>query len=335
MFKRFFLPLIIVLTLGSLSLLQASNLTGMPDTSKGPVVVNVSMLLLNVNEIKGASQKFNADVFFRLEWQDDRLAHSNKDLQRKKLDEIWYPNMQFANEISLRSSLPRIANVSSDGHVVYIQRMIGDFSQVLNLSEFPFDKQTFELLLVNIGGVDKDKIKIKPLNDQAGFLADNFSLPDWHVLSHTLNAVIYKPSKVMPGNPAVSFKFVVKRKIGFYWLHIILPLIFIVIMSMNVFWIPTKQAAVQIGLATTSMLTLIAYRFSIAGTIPPVSYLTKLDTFVLISTILVFFALIQALVTAQMADKGKEELAMKFDLISRFLVPFIFLITILYVLVLP
>jgi len=332
--KRFFLQLIVVCTLGSNSLLQASSLTSIPNTSKGPVVVNVSMLLLNVNEIEDASQNFNADVFFKLEWQDDRLVHSDKDVQRKKLDEIWYPNMQFANEISLRSSLPRIASVSSSGHVVYIQRMIGDFSQVLNLSEFPFDTPTFELLLVNIGGVDKDKIKIKPLSDQAGFLADNLSLPDWHVLGHTFDAVIYKPSKVMPGNYAVSFKFIVKRKIGYYWLHIILPLIFIVIMSMNVFWIPPKQAAVQIGLATTSMLTLIAYRFSIAGTIPPISYLTRLDTFVLISTILVFFALMQALVTAQMADKGKEKLAIKIDLISRFLVPFIFLITILYVLVL-
>ncbi|WP_415407285.1 hypothetical protein ACLHDG_01795 [Sulfurovum sp. CS9] len=335
MLKKTFFTLILLYSLGSISLLQASKLTSNPGTIDDPVVVNVTMLLLNVNEIESASQSFNANVFFQLEWQDDRLTHSGKDMQKYKLDDIWHPNMTFANETHLRRTFPRIAHVSPSGHVVFIQRVVGDFSQALNLSEFPFDTQTFEILLVSVGEYEEKKIIIKPLNDHAGDLADTFSLADWDVVNHTFEALIYQPFKLMNGDPAVSFQFTVNRKIGYYWLHAILPLVFIVIMSMLIFWVPPTQAGVQIGVSTTSMLTLVAYRFAIASSIPRVSYLTRLDTFILISTILVFFTLIHSLLTAQLVDKGRENLAIKLDRTSRFLFPLIFIFSIVYLLILP
>jgi len=334
MLKKLFFPLVFLCTIGFTSELPAAVLTSVPDTNDGPVVVNVSMLLADINEIDGASQSFNANVFLRIEWQDDRLAHNGKDMQKRKLDDIWYPNVQFANETWLRRSLSRIVRVSPDGHVTFVQRVVGDFSQKLNLSEFPFDVQTFNILLVGIGP-DKDKIKIKPLNDHAGRIADNFSLPDWTVIEHSFDAEMYKPSEITPGYPAVNFTFTVKRKIGYYWLHIIMPLIFIVMMSMMIFWIPVQQSAVQISISTTSMLTLIAYRFAISHAIPPLSYLTRLDNFILISTLLVFFSLVHSLITTKLAHRRKEKLAIKIDWINRFLFPIIFAYTIIYVLVLP
>jgi len=331
MLKKLFSPLVFLFTIGFTSQLPAIELTSLPNTTDESVVVNVSMLLADVNEIDGASQSFNANVFVRIQWQDDRLAHDGKGMRKRKLDDIWYPDMQFANETWLRRSLPRVVRVSPDGYVTFVQRAVGDFSQGLNLSEFPFDVQTFNLLLIGIG-TDDDKIKIKPLN---GYMADSFSLPDWTVIGHTFEGMMYKPTEITDEYPAVSFKFTVERKMGYYWLHIILPLIFIVVMSMMIFWIPVQQSAVQIGISTTSMLTLIAYRFAISDSIPHVSYLTRLDTFILISTLLVFFALLHSLITTQLAYRGKEKLAVKLDIINGFLFPVIFAYTIIYLLVLP
>ena len=47
----------------------------------------------------------------------------------------------------------------------------------------------------------------------------------------------------------------------------------------------------------TSMLTLIAYRFAIDSQLPPLPYMTRLDVFILTSTLLVFFSLIEVVVT--------------------------------------
>ena len=323
------------ITILSTSFCEESSITSPPDTTNGPVIVNVTMKLLDINEIDGASQSFNANVFFELEWVDRRLVHKGKDERKVKLDEIWHPNMEFANETFLRRTFPRIAYVSPEGKVTFFQRMVGDFSQALTLNEFPFDVQTIELVLVAVDMIHRNYIQVKPLHDEAGYMGKNFSLPDWDIVGHSFTPLVYKPISTAVGDSAVSFKVIVKRKLGYYWLHIILPLIFIVIMSMTIFWIPPHQQGVQIGISTTSMLTLIAYKFSISGSIPAVSYLTRLDTFILVSTVLVFFALIHSIVTAQMVDKGREKLAIKLDWINRFLFPAAFLYTVLYILIIP
>ena len=45
------------------------------------------------------------------------------------------------------------------------------------------------------------------------------------------------------------------------------------------------------------MLTLIAYRFLLGGVLPPLSYLTRMDHFLLASTFLVLVAIIQVAAT--------------------------------------
>jgi hypothetical protein len=45
------------------------------------------------------------------------------------------------------------------------------------------------------------------------------------------------------------------------------------------------------------MLTLIAYRFAVDSQLPRLPYMTRLDAFILTSTLLVFFSLIEVLIT--------------------------------------
>ncbi len=52
------------------------------------------------------------------------------------------------------------------------------------------------------------------------------------------------------------------------------------------------------------MLTLIAYRFLLGGMLPRISYLTRLDYFLLGSTVLVFLALVEAACTSRLATSA-------------------------------
>ena len=61
------------------------------------------------------------------------------------------------------------------------------------------------------------------------------------------------------------------------------------------------------------MLTLIAYHFALSGFLPRISYLTRADSFLLWSLILVFTALMEATATAALVNFGKEALALKMD----------------------
>jgi hypothetical protein len=123
------------------------------------------------------------------------------------------------------------------------------------------------------------------------------------------------------------------RQASHYVLKIILPLVLIVAMSWIVFWIDPNETGTQIGVATTSMLTLIAYRFMVGGMTPTVPYLTRMDFFILGSTILVFVALIQAVVTSVMATKGNIRAARRVDLYFRAIGPAAFVIIVVWSLI--
>src|SRR4029077_14072485 len=76
-------------------------------------------------------------------------------------------------------------------------------------------------------------------------------------------------------------------------------LLLIVMMSSTGFWIHPTKGGPEISVAVTSMLTLIAYRFAIGSEVPKLPYLTRLDAFILASSLLVFLSLIEVMLTTK------------------------------------
>ena len=96
-------------------------------------------------------------------------------------------------------------------------------------------------------------------------------------------------------------------------------------MSWLVFWIDPSLVASQISVSVTAMLTMIAYRFALAGLLPRLTFLTSLDYFVLVSTIAVFMSLIEVIYTAYLSTNGQLEQARSMDRKARLLVPLIYI----------
>ncbi|MBW1744641.1 MAG: hypothetical protein JRJ47_14630, partial [Deltaproteobacteria bacterium] len=131
--------------------------------------------------------------------------------------------------------------------------------------------------------------------DWVSGIAERLSVPDWDILGWTTEG---GPFSLSPKGEAplagFAFSFEGERKSGYFIIKVIIPLILIVAMSWIVFWIDPKESGVGISVAITTMLTLIAYRFAVGAEVPRVSYLTRLDYFILGSTILVYATLIEA-----------------------------------------
>jgi cadmium resistance protein CadD (predicted permease) len=98
-------------------------------------------------------------------------------------------------------------------------------------------------------------------------------------------------------------------------------------MSWTVFWIQPSETGPQISVAITSMLTLIAYRFAIDSQLPRLPYMTRLDVFILTSTCLVFFSLIEVLITTILESNRQAERAKNIDRYCRIIFPVIFITT--------
>jgi len=303
-----------------------------PEAEKGPTKVYGGMWLIDIDSIDSSAQNFVANVFVIFRWKDPRLADPAGRKRVYEAEQVWTPSVQIANEIGIvRRTFPEVVEVDPDGMVTYRQRFVGPFSQPLNLNAFPFDTQTFRLHIVSPGNSPED---VQFLRDskwidsglpKAAGIADDISLPDWRVISYD---TVDEPYVVGPKVQAAgfAFDFTAKRDKWHYIWKVIMPLLLIVMMSWSVFWIDPSNAGTQIAVATTSMLTLIAYRFAVDTQVPKVPYMTKMDQFIVMGTILVFLTLMQVVLTARLAQVGKNKLAKRIDRISRWVFPVAFVV---------
>lgn len=314
----------------------ASPLLERPDGARGPTRVAVALWLVDVERVDSATQSFTANVLVSLRWRDRRLADPDAPQERTyDLTEVWSPGLMFANAgVTVRPTLPEVVHVDPDGVVTYRQRMVGTFLQPLLLRDFPFDRQVLRLHLVSptsraseLELVADETWTDTGLKDAVG-LAPELSLPDWRVVDWRAGEADYE---LTPRWRAAGYEveLTVARAARYYVLKVLLPLLLIVLMSWSVFWLdPATSTGIQIGVSTTSMLTLIAYRFTIDTHVPRVPYLTRLDAFVLVSTVLVFLTLVVTIVTARLHLHGRDAAAKALDRACRYAFPLLLAVTV-------
>jgi len=297
-----------------------------PGSDEVPTPVDVLIFVLDLDEVQTADQSFVANVFLEYRWHDPRLVHQDKTERVKPLNDVWNPRLFMINQQRVLKTFPEVVSIAPNGDVTYRQRLWGTFSQPLELADFPFDQQKFVLQLAAVG-YRPNELDLRPDPKGRMGIAEQLSVTDWELLDWQAVAAPYVP---IPGKdiivPAFSFSFEAQRKVEYFVVKVILPLILIVAMSWIVFWIDPKESGIQISVAITSMLTLIAYRFAVGADLPKVSYLTRLDFFILSATVLVFASLIEVIVTSTLATQEKLGLARKLDNWSRLLFPAIFII---------
>ena len=304
-----------------------------PEEGWEPTKVNFFVFVLDIDKIDDAAQKFTVNVFVRLFWKDKRLVHDGS-VKTIPLTEVWNPDVIIANKAGvMQKAMPEVVRVAPDGTVKYMQRYTGPLSQPLKLAHFPFDQHRFTIRFVSPGSTPQEVqfVPAPPMEDIGdpqtigGAIYHELSVPDWKITEYTAKTHPYNPV----GNIEVAgfvFEFTAKRYALYYLWQVIIPLVFIVIMSWGAFYIDPTNVGAQIGVATSSMLTLIAYRFMLGNLIPRLPYMTRLDYFTLGSTTLVFLTLMEVIITTSLAIRANEKIARRIDYWCRFAFPAAFIL---------
>ena len=304
-----------------------------PSEDGQPTKIYVSIYILDLGSVDTANQSFIANIYFIYKWHDPRLVHKGPGSIIRPLREVWNPRIQIANQQKVFPTFPEEVSISPTGEVAYFQRVWGTFSQPLQLRNFPFDKQFINTKIVAVQ-YTRDEIQLIANPQFSSGIADKVSVTDWKIGEWKTNIAPFQPSPDAITISAFELSISIERRIDYYIINIIIPLFLIVAMSWVVFWIEPKQSSgTKISLAATCMLTLIAYRFAIGASIPKLSYLTRLDEFILWSTVLIFATLIEAAYTAPYEKYGKFDLALRIDKWCRWIFPSIFILVALMTLV--
>ena len=305
--------------------------TTRPDAAGAPVRVRVSFYILDIEAIDDARQSLTIDFVIGLRWEDPRLGEISRNAGipcRFALDAVWNPAVQIFNQRRVWARLPAQVQATADGEVAYTQRYYGTLASPLSLQDFPFDLQSLPINVVSF--LENTEVALV-FNEHNTGRDDVFSVAGWTVGKADVNVYDYRVVSAHKGDlkryySRLDYVFEATRDVSFYSWKVVLPLVLIVVMSWAVFFIEAGQIGPRLGVATTSILTLIAFLFSLRGIIPPVSYLTRMDYFVYGSLALVFAAHLEALTTSNLALKGQQAVALRADRWARVLWPVCFLV---------
>jgi hypothetical protein len=324
--------LLIVLSFCLLSLnVFASDKNKELDESIVPTKVSVGLFVFDISRIDNAQQTFSVDFRIELCWTDPYFQPFSGNLRRYSLNNVWHPSINFLNARNIEKQLDEFVEIDANANARMSQRYQGEFSSHLNLEDFPFDQQELNILLISNYGPDILNFQI---DENITGSVTQFSIAEWSIKPMVTKI---ETLKLSPRDTAqirklasVNFIFPAERHIGYYIWKIFTPLGLIVLMSMAAFWINPAELGAQMTVSTASVITLIAFQFNLGYLLPPVSYLTRMDDYVLGSTILVFLALAESVYSSRMAAKKKYSKAKKFDRWARRIFPLLFLFVIIY-----
>ncbi len=298
-----------------------------PDPRGTATEVRLGIFVMDVAEIDDASQTFEVDFFVFRRWKDSRLAFAapegSEAVQVLPLAEVWHPEVIVLNGRSLRATLPEEVRVDPDGTVLQRQRYHGTLASPLDLRSFPFDRQT---LFIRVASLQQaENIVLLPDPKRTGRMS-RFSIAGWDVELEQMTSGAFEPIEGERRLARATLPLIAGRDVGYYVWKLFVPLGLIVFMAWTVFLIGHDQMGPRIGISTAAIFTLIAFQFSLGRVLPPISYLTRADQFVLGSSVLMYLALAETIFTGKLNVGGKPDVARRIDRHARWVYPTLFLL---------
>ena len=306
-----------------------------------PIIVKVDLEIEDIHKISGKNLDFHTSYSFWAHWKDPKIIKELKILgeytEKKKplylcdyspkeiigeKRKIFDPVVEFFNlkeKPNFESGLQDWVEVFSDGTVQSRIRDTRIFKAKFNFRKFPFDDQIlpFEIwsefpnTMVKI--IAEEPIMSEYKENLYSFaLDDGISIPGWRLVGVDYENSVYTSNDGFEYS-GLSIFLNVERQSSYYLFKIILPIIFILIISWSVFWVRGSQLEAKVNVTIVCLLSLIAYNFIIDEDLPKLAYLTFLDVFILLSyfytgiaTILCVYSFVNKLSTG--ADISKVDI---------------------------
>jgi hypothetical protein len=111
----------------------------------------VTIHLLDLLRIDDAEQTAFVDFALWVSWHDESLASPGAPTRFFKPTEIWVPNLQIMNSLTLTNRRVDVVEVDESGNAYYRRRLVGTISIPRDLTDFPVDEHQLRIPIVAAG----------------------------------------------------------------------------------------------------------------------------------------------------------------------------------------
>jgi neurotransmitter-gated ion-channel len=296
-----------------------------PPNAGRPLEVLVGIHITNVAQIDEVLERFQIRGTLFARWRDDRLAgklgQAIDPVRVFKPGEIWQPELEMVNAVTPRESHDITMTVDPGGSVDYAEGFSANLSTPFSLERFPFDSQSLLTVIRPLRSAYQNLVLVADSGRSEIGQEPWVSLVQWRLGDLTASTRSATTIKGYAPLPEIDFNLRVRRKYFFYIWKVFLPLLVMVIISWSTFWVQITDQYSQITIALTTILTVIAFAFSISQTLPKVPYLTLIDAFFLTSYLFVFLAILELIMIHNLLVAQRERTAKRIRYRSRWLFP--------------
>lgn len=304
---------------------------------KIPTRVLIGIKLLQIFQIDQASEeipKLRAQFKIKIQWRD----HRNETPAKGGYVVQAFQSSEAMDKLNTIFD-PKIQIVDGDRNIEHIHLLIypdgtTTISQVVNitvpanmdLKHFPFDNQIFNFRFAStLWDEETLDLILDPL--ETG-IAEDAAPESWNI---DFSSYYIAKSHVRSHSEEFQvFNFLVHatRDPRYFIWRLLLPLIVIVILSWNVFWM-YEDASLALGNCFVFLLTVVAFHQIANSMLPLIPSFTFMDAIVFISYGFIIIPTFQVMITTKLENQGNKELAEKVRRYCRWAVPIIFVISLL------
>ena len=292
---------------------SSSEVDWIPERSdKVDLFIRISVI--NVGDIDTLKQEFYCDLYMAVKWREPllkgRMSRSDIDWSKE-----WDPRIYFHNAVSY-DTFEKKHQLGDTSHekgplVKLFYRMKGTFKEVMELNDFPFDYQGLNLILtsdwnVNLISLNRDDLREDNIQTWT-FTAKQ----EWELQSHVLTSKTATDNEQGTSRnryPIYNVTLHVKRKYSFYVYNIALIMWLITGLTFSSFVIDAKDPGNRLQVTLTLLLTAVAFKFAVTQLIPPVSYQTLMDRYILFCLIFLFSMSVQNAVSGGITNSLTQKL---------------------------
>jgi hypothetical protein len=268
--------------------------------------VNVGIYINRIYNINVKEQTFDCEFYLWMNWKGPNSAEQYEFVNGKHTETIF-----------------RTVTTDSSGVTYLSAKVRGTFIVPFYVSEYPRDQHELFIGIEDFNWSEKNLI-YQVDTASVGMSSDVYS-GDWSVefLGPRLTSNYFTPDKESFSHFEIRMRII--RFLSPFMVKIFVPLLIVVLMSMLTFFIAPEELEAQVGLGATALLSIIAFNFVISGDLPDVGYLTRADTLIMGSYVIIFLALVESVLVNVLHRRGHPSLAKKYDHTCRLVFPLVYI----------
>lgn len=270
-----------------------------------PLNVSINLFISSFDSIAETTMDFGLTFIMRLRWQDPRMmfpditnekTYNNRTIltmDLKFLDELWVPDVFFANEKSANvhqiTSDNKRLRIDSAGYIYLEMRLSATLSCHMRFEHFPMDVQVCAIEIESFA-YDTADVNFDWDSTPGGVeLARSIELPQFKLQGHVLG----KCESPRGNFTCIEGKFILSRQMGYYLIQAYVPTTLIVMLSWISFWISINATPARVSLGITTVLTITSQRSALTAALPMVSYVMAIDIWMSLCMAYVFAAVVE------------------------------------------